>query len=255
MPCKGCRGKARHGACHSCSERWCSACVARRRSVAPYLHGSVMCDECGRGFFGSSKDMDALLAQDCGRGQDKAGRVECLLRARASANAPAPRRCDGSSVLHAAAAASNASAVCLLLRYQADPRTLDRAGNTALHVACMCGDNNLTAVLSLIKVHPASLALANQDSFKPIDIASRNQFKRLESQMQREMARRERERGAEEGVLQGGWAVEVVSPCSDRARRDVLQDMSGEDEQARPGRHPESSPRGVRVGQGKRREP
>jgi hypothetical protein len=44
--------------------------------------------------------------------------------------------------------------------------------------------------------------------------------------MQREMARRERERGAEERVLMGGWAVEVVSPCSDRARRDVSREDS-----------------------------
>ena len=90
MPCKGCKGDTKQGngsSCSSCGERWCRCCVGHRKGVAPYLGRSVLCDPCGRGFFGAQEQMDELIIQDCRLGQTKIGRVECLLRARASANA------------------------------------------------------------------------------------------------------------------------------------------------------------------------
>jgi hypothetical protein len=48
MPCRGCHGKAKYGACESCGERWCAACVSQRRAVAPFLQGIYACSEARR---------------------------------------------------------------------------------------------------------------------------------------------------------------------------------------------------------------
>jgi hypothetical protein len=192
MPCRGCLGKAKYGVCDSCGERWCAACVKARRAVAPYRGGTVLCDTCGKGFFGAQLDMDAQLLRDC-RETSKAGSVECLLRAKASANTCAKMASNGSTALHVAAAACNAPAVLLLLQHHADPAQLDAEGNTPLHTASKVGDTNLKAVTILVRAARESLMTQNNATFKPIDLASRHQFKRLESLLQREMARIHRE--------------------------------------------------------------